>query len=413
MVDAAAARGLPVELLVQKALEGGAKGVPADRVIAAVRALAGELDASAGALHSAGLAAPDGDAIEAGAFALTAGLKEGQVRELARASRTPFGAAATLRVAALLAALGVPAKQTVALVRRTIEAGRAPLDLLDLPDRVESEIARGATPAQAAAGLARAAAHAPVGPPDVPPGRERSRKPWRRRTSPPRCHSPASLLCVDSSPHAHRSQSRLSAHRRRSRAEARDGGLLGRQGVTRPAAAHRRRAARRSLAPAARRRPRPRARQRLLLLRSRSGHVRDGGGRTRALWLVGGDRRSRHLLRDGARQPGQGPRGRGGPRGHRDGNDEVVRHELPLYRPGARTGAGVPPRLDQGRGRVPGGQGAGPLREAGARRPRELPAARQGARSPRRPAGAARWAAGGVRGGGGAADGGGRGGGAG
>ena len=177
MVDAAAARGLPVELLVQKALEGGAKGVPADRVIAAVRALASELDASAGALHSAGLAAPDGDAIEAGAFALTAGLKEGQVRELARASRAPFGAAATLRVAALLAALGVPAKQTVALVRRTIEAGRAPLDLLDLPDRVESEIARGATPAQAAAGLARAAAHSPVGPPDVPPGRERSRKP--------------------------------------------------------------------------------------------------------------------------------------------------------------------------------------------------------------------------------------------
>src|SRR3989449_9320298 len=77
MVDSAAARGLPVELLVQKALEGGAKGVPADRVIAAVRALAGELDASAGALHSAGLAAPDGDAIEAGALAPTAGRPEG------------------------------------------------------------------------------------------------------------------------------------------------------------------------------------------------------------------------------------------------------------------------------------------------------------------------------------------------
>src|SRR3989475_11080899 len=78
MVDAAAARGLPVELLVQKALEGGAKGVPADRVIAAVRALAGELDASAGALHSAGLAAPDGDAIEAGAVALPAGGQGGE-----------------------------------------------------------------------------------------------------------------------------------------------------------------------------------------------------------------------------------------------------------------------------------------------------------------------------------------------
>jgi len=173
IIDSAAARGLPVELLVQKTLEGGAKGVPADRVIAAVRALAGELDASAGALHSAGLAAPDGDAIEAGAFALTAGLSVQQVRDLARASHAPFGAAATLRVAAMLAALGVPAKATVALVRRTMESGRAPTDLLDLPGRVQSEMARGETPAQAAAGLARA----PAGPPTVPPGRERSRKP--------------------------------------------------------------------------------------------------------------------------------------------------------------------------------------------------------------------------------------------
>ena len=177
MADSATARGLPVELLVQKALEGGAKGVAADRVIAAVRTLAGGLAASAGALRSAGLAVPDGDAIEAGAFALTAGLSVQQVRDLARASHAPFGAAATLRVAAMLAALGVPAKETVALVRRTVESGRAPTDLLDSPGRVQSEIARGETPAQAAAGLAHAPAAPPAGPPTVPPGRERSRKP--------------------------------------------------------------------------------------------------------------------------------------------------------------------------------------------------------------------------------------------
>src|SRR2546427_5500920 len=94
MVDAAAARGLPVELLVQKALEGGAKGVPADRVIAAVRALAGELDASAGALHSAGLAAPDGDAIEAGAFALPAGAQKGGGRAPGPPRREPRSGAA-------------------------------------------------------------------------------------------------------------------------------------------------------------------------------------------------------------------------------------------------------------------------------------------------------------------------------
>src|SRR5438132_303326 len=45
----AAGRGLPVEPLVQKAIEGGAKGKPADRVIAAVRALSDQLAAAAAA----------------------------------------------------------------------------------------------------------------------------------------------------------------------------------------------------------------------------------------------------------------------------------------------------------------------------------------------------------------------------
>src|SRR3954468_400847 len=38
-----------------------------------------------------------------------------------------------------------------------------------------------------------------------------------------------------------------------------------------------------------------------------------------------GQRRNRHLLRDGPRTPG------GADRCHRDGDDEVVRHELPLH----------------------------------------------------------------------------------
>src|SRR5947209_18746145 len=54
----AAERGLPVEPLVQKAIEGGAKGKPADRVIAAVRALSVQLAAAAAALRSGGPAAP-------------------------------------------------------------------------------------------------------------------------------------------------------------------------------------------------------------------------------------------------------------------------------------------------------------------------------------------------------------------
>lgn len=154
----AAARGLPVDPLIQKAIEGGAKGVSPDRVAIAVRGVAAQLDAAAGALREGGLTAPDTEAIAAGGFALNAGLRGRDVAELARVSGSTYGAAVTLRVAGTLAALGVPAAETVALVSETIRAGRRPGDLLALPGRVQADVARGATPAQAAAGLARAAA---------------------------------------------------------------------------------------------------------------------------------------------------------------------------------------------------------------------------------------------------------------
>ncbi|PYP47677.1 MAG: hypothetical protein DMD50_02910, partial [Gemmatimonadetes bacterium] len=57
----AAARGLPVDPLVQKAIEGAAKGVPGERVIAAVRALATRLGEAREAVHDAGVTAPSGD----------------------------------------------------------------------------------------------------------------------------------------------------------------------------------------------------------------------------------------------------------------------------------------------------------------------------------------------------------------
>jgi len=63
-----------------------------------------------------------------------------------------------------------------------ISAGRSPSDLLGLPGQVQTGVARGATPAQAAAGLARAPAVPPGRLPDwVPPGQ---RKPPQPATSP-------------------------------------------------------------------------------------------------------------------------------------------------------------------------------------------------------------------------------------
>jgi hypothetical protein len=172
----AAARGLPVDPLIQKAIEGGAKGVPADRVATAVRGVAVQLQSAAAALREGGLTPPDTEGITAGAFALNAGLAAKDVTSLARAAGRKYRVAVALRVAGTLSALGVPVAETVALVNETMRAGRSPADLLALPARVQAEVARGATPAQAASGLARAAAA---------PGRSgqaprRGPPPWRQ-----------------------------------------------------------------------------------------------------------------------------------------------------------------------------------------------------------------------------------------
>lgn len=160
LATSAAARGLPVEPLIQKALEGSAKGVPADRVATALRALSGQLDAAAAALQLAGAAQPDTDAIAAGAFALNAGLSNQNVTALALAGRPANNVAATLRVASTLAAMGVPATEVVDLVAQVIAAGGTTTEVLGLPAQVMAGVSRGrgVTPGQAAAGLARAAA---------------------------------------------------------------------------------------------------------------------------------------------------------------------------------------------------------------------------------------------------------------
>ncbi|HYX83307.1 MAG TPA: hypothetical protein VE714_12985, partial [Gemmatimonadales bacterium] len=51
---AAASRGLPVEPLIQKAIEGSAKKVPVQRVTAAVRLVMMQLDSAAVALREGG-----------------------------------------------------------------------------------------------------------------------------------------------------------------------------------------------------------------------------------------------------------------------------------------------------------------------------------------------------------------------
>jgi len=183
---AAASRGLPVDPLIQKAIEGNAKAIPADRVAIAIRGVVAQLDSAAAALRDAGVASPvDTLEIAAGGFAITAGLRGRDIGELARTGRPTSDVIVGLRVAGTLAAMGVPREETVRLVGSSLRAQQAPGELLTLPGRVQSEMARGATPAQAAAGLARAAAaqarHGP--PPDRGPPPDHGRPP--RPLAPP------------------------------------------------------------------------------------------------------------------------------------------------------------------------------------------------------------------------------------
>jgi hypothetical protein len=164
LVDSARALGLPGEPLVDKALEGAVKGVAADRILTAVQTVLEQLDAAATVLREAGSAPPGDDAIEAGAFALAAGLTPADVSAIARSADATHPTAVALQVAGALAALGVPRAETVGLVQASIRSGRPVADLVSLPGQVQAAMARGALPAAAAAGLERAAPHQPPRP---------------------------------------------------------------------------------------------------------------------------------------------------------------------------------------------------------------------------------------------------------
>lgn len=154
---AASARGLPIDPLIEKAIEGSAKGVAPERVASALRLVAMQLDTAAAALRDGGLVS-DTLAIAAGAFAITAGLSGSDITALARTGANAAALTVGLRVAGTLAALGVPPAEDIGLVSVGLRSGEPVSDLLSLPANVQSAMAKGATPAQAAAGLARAAA---------------------------------------------------------------------------------------------------------------------------------------------------------------------------------------------------------------------------------------------------------------
>ncbi len=166
IVDSARGVGLPVEPLVQRALEGATKGAPGARIVAAVRRLTVDLDAARLALGTTASAAE----LEAGVAALRAGATPQILAHLRDLRRPPLTMA--LSVLADLVASGVPADSAAAAVL-TLAPKARDADLVEFRRAVERDIALGAPPGAATSVRLNAGAldvtNASSGNPGTPP----------------------------------------------------------------------------------------------------------------------------------------------------------------------------------------------------------------------------------------------------
>lgn len=152
VIDAARAAGLPTEPLVDRALEGAAKGAPANLIVTAVNRLDGELRQARDAFGDAASAAE----LTAAASALRAGATR---NDLARLRSLRPGQPLTIPAGVLadLVAAGVPADTGIAAVLAL--APDAPdADYVAFRRNVERDIALGASPAASIGVRLRAAA---------------------------------------------------------------------------------------------------------------------------------------------------------------------------------------------------------------------------------------------------------------
>lgn len=143
-ISAAGERGLPMEPLVDKALEGIEKGAPAARIELAVRAMAGRLATASTAL--APVANPKD--LLAGADALGAGVPADILRRI-RSFAAGRSTAVALGVTAQLTARGVPAAQAGAAVAALFRGGASPAQLVSLERMVKEDLTAGLHPSTA------------------------------------------------------------------------------------------------------------------------------------------------------------------------------------------------------------------------------------------------------------------------
>lgn len=187
---AARADGLPTGPLVDKALEGTAKGVPAERILAVVRQLAKDLERARELIgRSANVAPAD---VAAVADALRRGVPGEAVRSLRGGAGRGESIALAVHTLADLLERGVPVDNALDVLGAWRSHGARADALREIPAAVERLIREGALPAQAAAAVASAvrAGRGPAaasGPPGSagPPGKGKEQGPPDRPPLPP------------------------------------------------------------------------------------------------------------------------------------------------------------------------------------------------------------------------------------
>lgn len=140
LIQQARADGLPVDPLVNKALEGASKGADGARIVAAVRGLAERMGQARRAI---GAASSEGELV-AGAAALRAGVSPEFLARLRREAGGPPRMVAPLSLMADLVTRGVPADTAARAVVALARAGARDDELVAFRQSVERDIALGA-----------------------------------------------------------------------------------------------------------------------------------------------------------------------------------------------------------------------------------------------------------------------------
>lgn len=144
-LDTARRAGLPVGPLIDKALEGQAKGAPADRIAIALRGLAARMGVARDALGST--ATPMD--LAAGASALRAGASPAVLTAL-RGARPQQPLAVPLGVIAELVARGVSPDTASSTVLALARKGATDANLVTLRQDVDQDLAAGVAPSVSA-----------------------------------------------------------------------------------------------------------------------------------------------------------------------------------------------------------------------------------------------------------------------